>query len=130
MMTETVNSSLRSIPWWVWAGVVFLLIAGGYLMDSQGIIYGGLFFVGGILILWADFRDRNPSEQETLATEEGLTPLNWPRWVALVVVGVTVVYGLSVAQAPSAVFLAVYAFHSVIKYSDQLFPNVTKEEDR
>jgi hypothetical protein len=91
-------------------------------------VYGSLFFIGGMLTLWADFKDPNPPEQETVAAEEGLTPLNRLRWIALVVVAVTVIYGLYVAQAPSSVFLALFGIESVIRYSDQLFPDEASDE--
>jgi hypothetical protein len=124
-LPASASDRLHSIPWWVWAGAVIMLIVGGYAVYDHGIVYGGLFFVGGMLTLWADFRGQTSSEQEAVANEEGLTPLNRWRWIALVVVALTVIYGVYVVQARSSVFLALFAIHSAIKYSNQLFPDET-----
>jgi hypothetical protein len=124
-MYETSIDRLYSIPRWVWGGGVIMLIIGGYAVYDHGIVYGGLFFAGGVLTLWADFRDRVPSEQEAVANDEGLTPLNRWRWLALVITALTVIYGLYVAHAPSSLFLAFYGIESVSRNSDQLTPDET-----
>lgn len=97
---------LRTAPRFIWAWFALWVVVGVYESIVETLLYGLLFVGLGVLFLWCQLYTL--SEQEALVDEEGVVPLIWADWLYIGGLVVVSLYGFTVVQDSSALFLFLF----------------------